>query len=385
MTARGRRIDDIEVLRAIAVLMMLLFHIPLLLITWEVPWWDHLTKNYLNFWPGVDLFFAISGFVIARTLLPSLRLGMATAQAARAALAFWVRRAWRILPSAWLWLGLILLQSAVFNRSLALDTFHANFEATIAGLLSIANFRLAEGFLHFKYGGSPHYWSLSMEEQFYVLLPLAALLCGRFLVPVLVVALLALMATPQSLWLTCFRAHALILGVLLALAAETKAFAAFEPVVLGRSRLARFAALALPLLGMAAVAPLGQRITRHPDDVVAVLALVPVFVACFDRDYIPPRGVLRRVMLWAGSRSYALYLIHLPVFFATREIWFRLAPAGTRFGPGWEVTFLATAGVLLLPLAELNFRMVERPLRRHGARVAARIWPETLPNEIVAA
>ena len=120
-----RRIDDIEVLRGLSVLMILFSHLRLSLIPWEIPWWDHLTKYYFEFWPSVDLFFAISGFVIARTLLPMVRAGRAAGQAPRTLLAFWVRRAWRILPSAWLWLWIMLLQSAVFNRSGAADTFPA--------------------------------------------------------------------------------------------------------------------------------------------------------------------------------------------------------------------------------------------------------------------
>jgi peptidoglycan/LPS O-acetylase OafA/YrhL len=370
-----RRIDDIEVLRGLSVLMILVSHLRASLIPWGVPWWDHVTKYYFDLWPAVDLFFAISGFVIARTLLPALRAGQAAGQAPRALLAFWVRRAWRILPSAWLWLWLMLAQSALFNRSGAVDTFHANFEATIAGMLSVANFRLADMFHTFGYGMSTHYWTLSLEEQFYAVLPLAVLFCGRYLAPVLIVGLLALAATPQSDLLMCCRAQPLILGVLLAMAAETKAFAGFEPVALARSRPARAAAFAVPLLCMMAVAPAAQRITTHPADVVAVLVLVLVFIACFDRDYIPPSGILRPLMLWAGTRSYALYLSHLAIFYGTREFWSRMAPVGTRFGPAWGPTLIATAVVVLVAVAELNYRIVERPLRRRGARIARGVWP----------
>jgi peptidoglycan/LPS O-acetylase OafA/YrhL len=374
MSARGR-IDDIEVLRGVAVLMVLLFHLRLSLIPWEVPWWDHITQHYFGFWPGVDLFFAISGFVIARTLLPMLRAGRQAGQASRALLAFWLRRVWRILPSAWLWLWLMLIQAAFFNSNRMVDTFHINFESTIAGMLSIANLRMAAATAgHFGYGISTHYWSLSLEEQFYVLLPAVALSCGKYLVPVLLALLLVLMAVPQSPALVYFRAHALILGVLLAVAAERPGFAVFEPVVLGRFRGARWAAFVLPMLCITAVAPTAQRITSHPTDVAAVLAVLPVLVACFDKDYIPFRGIARRALLWTGSRSYALYLIHLPAFYATREFWLWLQPAGTKFGPGWGPIFLATAGALLVLLAELNFRVVERPLRQHGARVASRVW-----------
>ena len=99
-----RRIMDIELLRGIAVLGVLFHHlqdslfaapVPLLqaITAWGQPWW------------GVDLFFAISGFVIARSLIPALQ-GCSTRQEYwQQTRNFWLRRAFRLLPSAWLWLG----------------------------------------------------------------------------------------------------------------------------------------------------------------------------------------------------------------------------------------------------------------------------------------
>jgi len=78
-------------------------------------------------------------------------------------------------------------------------------------------------------------------------------------------------------------------------------------------------------------------------------------------------------MLWFGSRSYALYLIHIPAFFVTREIWFRIEPPGTVFTGAFTLRFALTASVLLLTFTELNYRLVEVPLRRRGARIAERI------------
>ena len=72
MHAAKGRIGDIECLRGIAVIMVIFYHAHLALFTWPMPQLDHIEANYLQTWPGVDLFFAISGFVIARTLLPSL-------------------------------------------------------------------------------------------------------------------------------------------------------------------------------------------------------------------------------------------------------------------------------------------------------------------------
>src|SRR6516165_2846821 len=70
--SRGkRRIADIEALRGIAVIGVIVHHAHGNLITWPSRAFDSVFR-YLDSWPGVDLFFAISGFVIARSLLPRL-------------------------------------------------------------------------------------------------------------------------------------------------------------------------------------------------------------------------------------------------------------------------------------------------------------------------
>ena len=66
------RISDIEVLRGFAVLVVVAHHSRINLFSWEAPWLESLA-TYFGGWVDVDLFFAISGFVIARTLLPQLQ------------------------------------------------------------------------------------------------------------------------------------------------------------------------------------------------------------------------------------------------------------------------------------------------------------------------
>jgi peptidoglycan/LPS O-acetylase OafA/YrhL len=74
-----------------------------------------------------------------------------------------------------------------------------------------------------------------------------------------------------------------------------------------------------------------------------------------------------------GSRSYGLYLIHVPAYLAAREIWFRVSP--DLVGPGRHhlALLLVTAVPVTFLLAELNFRLVEDPLRRRGAQIAKRM------------
>lgn len=362
----NRKIADIEWLRGVSILFVVIFHARPVLIPWPEPLWDHIAVNYVDFMSGVDIFLAVSGFVIARTLLPQLAAAHDATGFLRIALAFWVRRAWRLLPAAWLWLAIILVCAAIFNRSGAFQSFHTNFEATLAAMLSIANYRFGISWFRFDYGASTPYWSLSLEEQFYAALPFAAYVLRRRLAWVLILLLAAVFCLPPTFMVRVFRIHPIILGVLLAMASHSPAWALTEPRFM-RNRLAAGLTQFGLLAAIAAVSPFDQRITAMPFDVIAVLSALLVLIAAHDRDYLCGQGTLRRVMLWLGSRSYAIYLSHDPSFFATREIWFRW---GGGLPPRPDKLFLATALLLIFAGAELTYRLVERPCRRHGARIA---------------
>lgn len=100
----SNRIADIEMLRGFAVLFVVIHHANGALFTWSSSAMS-LFYSYFCGGVGVDLFFAISGFVIARDLIPRLRESQGSQVAIAITLAFWVRRAWRLWPSAWLWLA----------------------------------------------------------------------------------------------------------------------------------------------------------------------------------------------------------------------------------------------------------------------------------------
>ncbi|TRX73396.1 acyltransferase family protein [Pseudomonas mangiferae] len=366
------RIADIEVLRAVAVLAVLFQHVGNLL-PWAPAGLERL-YGYLGGSFGVDLFFAVSGFVIARDLVPRL-LTVAPGQTRRVVLAFWVRRIWRLWPSAWLWLGLILVAVVAFNRSGAFGSLQANLEATAAGVLQYANVRFAQNFMVHEIGASFVYWSLSLEEQFYLLFPLLILLCRRRLAWCLLAFAAVQLAIPrQQSLLMLFRTDALVLGVLIALWSGHPTWRAGLRSLLGLGRAGRLALAGLALLAMALLCS-RLELTRYAVSLIALLSAGLVLLASYDRDLLLADGRLRRALLWTGSRSYALYLIHIPVFLATRELFFRLLPDAVP-GPGLALLHGFCALALLVGLAEVNYRLVEAPLRLHGARVSAR-WLRT--------
>lgn len=347
-----------------AILLVLLEHLHGNLIVHTTAAFDTFHQHF-NGGAGVDLFFAISGFVIARGLLPHLLACPTAATAWQATLAFWLRRAWRLLPSAWLWLLLILLATHLFNHSGAFGSLAATAAGSLAAVFQLYNLHFARCFMAYDCGANFVFWSLSLEEQFYLTLPLLILIFRRkpaLLTATLLALILWQLVTPRSLLLVMLRSDALLLGVLLASLTQPARPSLHRPshswpTVTRRS----LALLLIPLLGITAASPAWPSLTFLAPwrfSLLALLATLLVWLAAADRDDLLPAGPLRQGMLWIGSRSYALYLCHIPAFYASRELWFRLLPPDSPPTP--DSALLLTAGALTPLLAELNYRLIER-------------------------
>lgn len=373
----SKRILDIELLRAIAVGGVLFHHIQGMF----PGGWPRLTAlaDTFQLWWGVDLFFAISGFVIGRSLIPQLRGCDSSRQYWAVTHEFWIRRAFRLLPSAWLWLLLVLLAVFFFNRSGAFGSVQANLQATLAGFLQFANLRFADAFMRYEYGASFVYWTLSLEEQFYLILPLLVFVSRRYLVWVLLAVVVVQFFTWRALWLSVIRTDALALGVLLSIWSLRPGYWRLEPKWL---RWPGFGLALIVAAGgvMAWIATERFNLSFYRLGVIAILSAVLVWVASYDRDYLLPRGRLKTALTWVGSRSYGIYLIHVPVFFLLRELWFRFAPLGSQDPASHPWLALSCALLLIGLLSELNYRLVEMPLRNRGAQLVGRLSAaRTLP------
>lgn len=369
----GKRIMDIEVLRAIAVLGVLFHHLQGSLFTDPVPLLEKI-HAWAQPWWGVDLFFVISGFVIGRSLIPALQGCSNRREYWEQTRNFWLRRAFRLLPSAWLWLALMLLACVFLNRSGAFGTLHANLQATLAGVLQYANFRFADSFYHYEYGSSFVYWSLSLEEQFYLLFPLLIVLCRKRLVWALLALVAVQLFTVRTPLLMVVRTDALALGVLLALWSVEPSYRRWQPDFLRN-----------PWAGVSALVVLGALLSFMATDrftfasyrigSIAVLGAILVWIASYNRDYLMPAGGLQRLMAWIGSRSYGIYLIHIPAYQLVRELIFRLQGAGLPSPAGHPVITLLIAASLIVLLSELNYRFIEMPMRNRGVTLIRRLGP----------
>ena len=358
---------DIEGLRAVAVLAVVGYHatVPIM------------PGGYV----GVDVFFVISGFLIT-----GLLLGEVERNGRFSLTQFYARRARRILPAAGVVLAVTSVASAVWLSPLrSQDVAHD----TIAAALNVSNWRfIAEQTNYLTQGRaeSPllHYWSLSVEEQFYLVwAPLVLLLVvlaawlKRSPIPVLAVCV-AIMTTTSFLaglhWTSTnvplaylgspSRAWQFGVGALGALAV---------PVArgwFGRDRMLRWVAIGLGLAGALAVVWAVARfdLTTPYPGVAALLPTLGTIAVILSGVAVEgrPAGfgwlLATRPVRAIGRLSFSWYLWHWPVLI----LW------EARFGPSTWPVKLALVGAAG-GLAWLTMRLVETPVRLSPV-IAARAW-----------
>ena len=232
-------------LRAFAVAFTLLGHAA------ELLFWGSPLMQWMAFslWTGVDLFFCISGFVIARGLLEAVPSGSSWADFVGFAIPFWIKRIFRIWPSAFLWLGATLALTFLANRSGAFGSFSTNLGDAIPAVLQVANFHYIRC-LYFKIGVCSNaegvYWSLSLEEQFYCVFPIVLFLLGRrLLIPALILGILVQFPLTRPAWSPMWgvRTDALMFGILIAATSSAPLRKLFEPTFLSGTRAIGFLAI----------------------------------------------------------------------------------------------------------------------------------------------
>jgi peptidoglycan/LPS O-acetylase OafA/YrhL len=352
---------DIEGMRAVAVLLVVLYHAGV--------------KPFTGGYVGVDVFFVISGFLITTQLFNELS-GHQTISVAR----FYARRATRLLPAStvvllatvvgsWLWLP------PTRFRSISLDALASTFYGV--------NWRLATQGIDYLNAGAPpsplqHFWSLAVEEQFYLIWPLlllASSLAWRWRQVTLsragiILVLLALCggsfaasvsqtrsAAPWAYFGAHTRAWELALGALVAITASDLA------------RLPRAFAAAATWLGLGAVvvsALLYTDATPFPG-YTAALPVVGAALIIAGGCASPPRGVVvifrYRPFQLIGKLSYSWYLWHWPILL--------IVPAALHMTANVGLGVALAAGSL--GVAAVSYRYVEDPIR-HQKALKARPW-----------
>jgi peptidoglycan/LPS O-acetylase OafA/YrhL len=355
--------DDIQGLRAVAVLLVVFAHA-------GVPF---LAGGFV----GVDVFFVLSGFLITGILLAEAQ------ERGRISLVdFYVRRARRILPAAALTLvATDVAAHHLLNFVRAREVVSDSVWAAAFG----ANIHFArQGADYFAQGQPPspllHFWSLSVEEQFYLVWPsvLALVLCVLALRRRALLAVVALAAAASLAWSivatasfpadayfsTVARGWELALGAALAIALPR----------LGRVRAALLGALGwLGLAAVGAAAVCFSSATAFP----GYAALLPasgatlLIAAGVRHGRLGPGRLLSLSPLrYVGDRSYSFYLWHWPVLTIAAQY------AGHPLGVGVNLGLIAAA----FALSVVSFRLVEDPIRRLRLtrQVGALLWPASV-------
>jgi peptidoglycan/LPS O-acetylase OafA/YrhL len=313
---------------------------------------------------GVDLFFVLSGFLIT-TLLMQEWLAKGTIRLAR----FYQRRALRLLPALFAFL-LVYLVVMLGLRDLGFtgaDTPRAELTTATAAVLYCVNWLRALGGVTAT--GSSHLWSLSVEEQYYLLWPGLLLLLLRLRASPFVLlgvsGAVVLWSASLPLWAdlgdrrlyfgTDFRVQELMAGSLASqlfvfglLTRERVSHASFR-LLLGAS-VVFLAALLFVYQAPAALLFEGAYL------LVAGASAVVVVACVLGGDGAAMRVLGSRPMVYVGRRSYALYLWHFPISYWLRDV--------------DAVPQIVLATLLSLLAAELSYRLVEAPALRRKQRLA---------------
>jgi peptidoglycan/LPS O-acetylase OafA/YrhL len=321
-------------------------------------------------WSGVDLFFVLSGFLIGGILLDA-RLSPRYFQT------FYLRRAYRILPLYFLVMGLSLLPHLVAEFSPARAARISPLPIPWwAYALFIQNFWMAH-LGTFGPSGIGITWSLAIEEQFYLTIPLLirkirphslliVLLTMIFCAPWLRVLLHSSMLFPglASYVLMPTRADALCLGVLAALLVRNQTFWNW---LLSHRRIL-WSVTALFFLGTCYMTWQGYNALSLPMTIWGFSWLAAFYTCILLIAILPGRGIVPRILetrslMHLGTLAYCGYLVHVAFMNALRH------PLKAHF-PQYPVAAWLVGGVLGIALtllvASLSFKYFEQPLLRRG-------------------
>lgn len=332
---------EIDGLRAISVLAVLFYH---------------LGANWIpGGFTGVDIFFVISGFLITGIIKKNIE------HKCFSFLDFYARRIRRIFPAL---ISVLIATTAIGFFILAPGDYDAQGRSAISAALSVSNiyFFFNTGYFDNAAETLPllHTWSLGVEEQFYVALPilivaLSARKTRKFIFPLLTICVVAILfistwkvALDQkaAFYLTYYRAWELGAGALLA-------YIPFQ-----KNNFPAWLSNALPALGILLI---GYSIfSYHPNGSFPGYGALPsVMGAALVLAFTGKKNSINRILstpplVFIGKISYSLYLWHWPLIVYWRH-----------YTSGAPITTLeqSTIGILSIFIGYLSWRWIETPFR----------------------
>ena len=358
--AKGRYVPALDGLRALAVLVVIAYHM------------------HLGWAPGgllgVTMFFVLSGYLITGLLLKEYD-DSGTISLAN----FWLRRVRRIIPAVvFAVLGTALL-CTIFNHALL-----TKMRPDVLPTLFFFNnwWQIFHNVSYFEALGSPspltHYWSLSIEEQFYLIWPVALLICMKAgvkrttmqkgIIVLIVLSALEMIllfdphADPSRVYYgTDTRAFSLLIGALLAFIWPHQ-----KLTVRAGNRMTPTGRLVFNIVGVLAVVGLLVMVVVtngfEPFIYRGGLLLCSLLTAIAIAVLVHPISWISKVFelppfVWIGKWSYSMYLWHFPIILL-------LTPANMQGGTPWWLCLIELA--LVIGISAFSYFFVENPIR-HGA------------------
>ena len=357
MGKKRRYITGLDGIRAIAVIMVLSYHLKLSLFK----------SGFL----GVTVFFVLSGYLITGILISEVE-----EEGTIDLKNFWLRRIRRLVPAVMSMAVVIIFVSAVVNRVI----FTKGCKDFLASVLGFNNWwQIFNKVSYFEAAGVPspftHCWSLAIETQFYLIYPLillgiyklaksrgegrakrGLLFAGVTLLLALIsVILMIVLFDPQQdasrvYYGTDTRAFSLLFGALLAIMWEyrmvPRRLSASVNMVLGSVSFAALLVMTIAINGSS------NFWYRGGQFVGTILTVLMVYAVSGRKTWLS-RFLSNPVLKWIGDRSYSIYLWHYPIIL--------LISKGIK--ASWWITLIEI--VLSVVLAELSYRFIETPIR-HG-------------------
>lgn len=357
MGKKRRYITGLDGIRAIAVIMVLAYHLKLALFK----------SGFL----GVTVFFVLSGYLITGILISEVE-----EEGTIDLKNFWLRRIRRLVPAVMSMAVVIIFVSAVVNRVI----FTKGCKDFLASVLGFNNWwQIFNKVSYFEAARVPspftHCWSLAIETQFYLIYPLillgiyklaksrgegrakrGLLFAGVTLLLALIsVILMIVLFDPQQdasrvYYGTDTRAFSLLFGALLAILWDyrmvPRRLSASVNMVLGSVSFAVLLVMTIAING-------SSNFWYRGGQFVGTILTVLVIYTVLGRKTWLSRFLSNPVLKWIGDRSYSIYLWHYPIIL--------LISKGIK--ASWWITLIEI--VLSVVLAELSYRFIETPIR-HG-------------------